>query len=147
MVNTDCFLPKKCRKNIFFVAFSFVGKHKHTKFQKISPNVLDFASFLHLSILAIFLLNNGQKKAEVQKKFFCSIFILIGSIYIPNFIKFHQVVWILQIFLIFGQLWLFFGPKKAKKCRNRKTVFLWPFFLTYQISENFIKQFGVCQFS
>ena len=61
--------------------------------------------------------------AKIQKEFFCSIF-LLGSIYIPNFRKFYQTVWILPIFLIFCQFWLLFWPKKkAKRGQNRKIVF------------------------
>ena len=80
-------MPKS--KNSLFVAFSFVGKHLLTKFQKISSNGLNFANFLH--------------------------------------------------FWLF--FWLFFLSKKGQKAWNRKIV------STYQISENFIKQFEFCQFS
>ena len=58
-VNFGCFLVKKRlkrpkSKKSFFVAFCFVEKHLHTKFQKISSNSLDFANFLHFwSILAV----------------------------------------------------------------------------------------------
>ena len=46
----------------------------NTKFQKISPNGLGLANFLNFwSILAVFLVKKRPKKAEIQKKFFCSI--------------------------------------------------------------------------
>ena len=48
-------------KNNFFAAFSVVGKHLHTKFQKKLLDSLDFANFLHFGQ---FLLLLGQKKAK-----------------------------------------------------------------------------------
>ena len=61
------------------------------------------------------------------------------------------MVWILPIFLIFFQFWLFFGQEKAQKCKNRKIVFWGIFFCweasTYPILVNFIELFEFCQFS
>ena len=64
--------------------------------------------------MAVFWLKKRPKKAKIQKTFFCSIF-LLGSIYIPNFRKFHQTVWILPICFIFGQFSLFLVEKRPKK--------------------------------
>ena len=63
---------------------------------------------------------------------FCSIF-LSESICIKNFRKFHQTVWILPIFFIFKQFWLFFGKESAKKGRNPKKLFCSIFFLLESI--------------
>ena len=67
--------------------------------------------------------------------------------YVPNFRKFHQTIWILPIFFIFCQFWLFFGQKG----QNRKKVFCSIRFCleasTYKSSENYIKRFEFCQFS
>ena len=123
----------------------------HTKFQKISSNGLNFASFLHFRpILAVFfgpkrlkskinfcsiffcweastyqisenfikqfgfwkfslflinfrcfLAKKWPKKVEIKKIIFLQHFLSLGSIYIPNFRKFHRTVWILPIFLFF----------------------------------------------
>ena len=60
LVNFGCFFTKKDQKMtkskmIFFCIIFFVGRHLHTKFQKISSNGLDFANFLHFwSIFAVF---------------------------------------------------------------------------------------------
>ena len=112
-------MPKS--KNVFLVAFSFVGRHLHIKFQNILSNGLDFANFLHFwSISAVFL----AKKSQNRKIAFLLNFFLLGSIYIPNFRKLYQTVLILPIFFIFGQFWLFFGQKKAQKCQNQKCFFV-----------------------
>ena len=65
----------------------------------------------------------GQKSSKMtkSKNSFLVNFLLLRSIYIPNFRKFHQPVWIYQIFFIFGQFWLFFGQKRVKKGQNRKS--------------------------
>ena len=56
-----------------------------------------------------------QKMPKLKNSFFVA-FSFIGKhpIYIPNFRKFHQKVWILSIFFIFDQNLLFFGQKKTK---------------------------------
>ena len=78
-------------------------------------------------------------------------FLLLGSIYLPNFRKCQQTVWILPIFSIFGQFWLFFTIKDQKMIKSKKSFFCSIFFcweaFTYGISENFIKRFGFCQLS
>ena len=60
------------------------------------------------------------------------------------------MVWILPIFFIFCQFLLFFGHKRAKKGQNQKKFICSIFFFweasTYQISENFIEQFGFSHF-
>jgi len=61
---------------------------------------------------------------------------LLGSIYIPNFRKFYQTVWILPIFFIFGQFWLFFWPKNAK---IEKQFFLEFSFVRKYLRTNFRK--------
>ena len=87
----------------FWSIFVVVGKHLHTKLQKISSNGLDFANFLNFwSILAVFWLKNGQKRPK-SKKVFLQHFVLLRSIYIPHFRKFYKTVWIQQILFIFGQ--------------------------------------------
>jgi len=53
--------PKK-----FFVAFFFVGKHLHTKFQKISSNGLVLANFLNFSQFWLFLVEKRPKKAKIK---------------------------------------------------------------------------------
>ena len=109
-----CFLVKKRPKKAEiqkkkFCSLFFVGKHLHTKFQTTSSNGLDFASFLNfLSILAVIWLITTKKRPKSKKNDLVAFF-LLGSIYIPNFRKFHQTAWILPVFLIFGQFWLFFG--------------------------------------
>ena len=57
LVNFGWFFDKKRpkSKNSFSIEFSYIGKHLHTKFQKISSNGLNFGNFLHFwSILAVF---------------------------------------------------------------------------------------------
>ena len=56
LVNFGCFLVKKRPKNAeiqkkFFYSIFFVGKHLHTKFQKISSNGLDFGNFFLFFLL------------------------------------------------------------------------------------------------
>ena len=46
-------------KSIFFV-----GKHLHTKFQKLSSNGLDFANFLHFCQFRPFSVKKGQKRQK-----------------------------------------------------------------------------------
>ena len=74
----------------------------------------------------------GQKKAKkCQNKKSGSVmnFHLLWSNYIPNFRKFHQTVWILPIFFIFSQFWLFFGQKRQqKKCQKSKNSFFVAFY-------------------
>ena len=56
---------KGCNRKIIFLQHFFVGKHIHTKFQKISLNGLDFANFLHFgSILTVF----QPKQAKIGQK-------------------------------------------------------------------------------
>ena len=74
-----CFLiekrPKKAEiQKKFFYSIFFVGKHLHTKFQKTSSNGLDFGNFIFFAVFCCFLVKKRPKKAEIQKKFFCSIF-------------------------------------------------------------------------
>ena len=61
------------------------------------------------------------------------------------------MVCILTIFFILINFDGFLAKKGQQNCRNRKTVFCWIFFCweasIYQISENFIKWLGLCQFS
>ena len=137
---------------MFFVAFCFVEKHLHTKFQKISLNGLDFANFLHFwSILAVFLVKNGQKRPKSKKRFFAAFFVLLGSIYSPiseNVIKRFESANFLHFWSNLAVFWL---KKCQKKAEIQKKVFLQHFFCweasTNQISENFIKPFRFCQFS
>jgi hypothetical protein len=104
-------------KNSFFIEFSFVGKHLHTKFQKILSNGLDSANFLHfLSIFAVFL----AKKCENRKIVFLLNFLLLGSIYIPNFRNFIKWFGFCQFSSFLVNFGCFFG----KKCQNQKIVFL-----------------------
>ena len=127
MVNFSCFFGKNGQKrlkskNNFFVAFSFVGKHLNTKFQKISPNGLGLANFHNfLSILAVFLVKKRPKRAKIQKKFFYSI--LLRSIYKPDFRKFHQTVRILPIFFILVNFGCFLVKKRPKKAEIQKKFF------------------------
>ena len=132
-------------RNGLFVAFSFVGKHLNTKFQKISSNSLDFANFLPFwSILSVFWLKNG-KKGRNPKKVFLKYFVLLRSIYMQNFRKFYQTVWILAIFFIFGKFWLVFGQKMAKKGWNRKIVFVVTFyFVGKHLHTKFQKKLSNC---
>ena len=106
LVNFGCFLVKNRPKRpksekIVCVAFCFVEKHLNTKFQKISSNSLDFANFLHFCQFRPLLV----KKAKIgknQKSGSLVNFHLLKGIYIPNFRKFHQTVWILPIFFFFA---------------------------------------------
>ena len=91
----------------------------NTKFQKISPNGLGLANFLNFgSILAVFLVKKRPKKAEIQKKFFCSIFCWEASTYqiSENFFK------------RFGFWPFFFGcflvKKRPKKAEIQKKFFM-----------------------
>ena len=66
LVNFGCFLVKKRPKKAeiqkkFFCSIFFVGKHLHTKFQKISSNGLDFANFLHFCQFWPFFSQKRQK--------------------------------------------------------------------------------------
>ena len=68
-VNLALFWPKKGQKmpklkKVFFVEFSFIGKHLQTKFQKIPSNGLNFANFLHFCQFWLFF---GHKKARKEK--------------------------------------------------------------------------------
>ena len=103
-----------------FCCFQLNFNPANTKFQKISPNGLGLANFLYfLSILAVFWLKNGQKTPKYKKSFFIA-FSLLGNIYIPNFKKFHQTVWILAI-LFFAVFWLKNGQKRPK---SKKSSFI-----------------------
>ena len=79
-----------------------------------------------------------------SKNNFLQHFLLLRSIYLPNFRKFHQPVCILPIFFNFCQFWLFFGQKRPNSDKIKKRLFCSIFFYweasTYQISENFIKR-------
>ena len=124
------FCPTKAKKrlkstNIFFAAFCSVGKHLHTKFQKISLKSLDFGNFLHFGLFWLFLGQKMVKKGWNWKLIFLQHFLLLGRIYIINFRKFHQTIWILPIFFIFGQFWLFFLPKKDQKMtKSKENIFV-----------------------
>ena len=138
-------MPKS--KIIFFVEFSCVGKHLHTKFQKMLLNGLNFDAFLHfLSILTVF-----WPKKPVKCQFLFLNFLLLRSIHILIFRKFHEMVWILLIVSVFSQFLVFFVQKRPKNAKIEKKLFCWIFFyweaFAYQISENFIKRFGFCKFS
>ena len=61
--------------------------------------------------------NNGQLLADAKKiARIGSVvnFHLLKGIYIPNFRKFHQTVWILAIFFIFFPFFASLRPKKAR---------------------------------
>ena len=58
--------------------------------------------------------NNKAKERPKSKNCFLLNFLLLRIIYIQNFRKFHQTVWILPILLIYGQFWLFFGQQRPK---------------------------------
>ena len=78
-------------------------------------------------------------------------FHLLKSIHIQNFRKFHQTVWILPILLILVNFDCFLVKKRPKKVEIQKKIFRSILFCwkasKYQISENFTKRFGFCQFS
>ena len=111
-----CFLVKKRPKKAeiqksFFVAFFLLGSIYIPNFRKFHLTVWILPIFF-LIFLAVFWLKNGQKGWNPKKVFFVA-FLLLGSIYIPDFRKFHQTVWILASFFFF-LFWLKNGQKKPK---------------------------------
>ena len=114
LVNFGCLFPKNDQKitkqkKAFFVAFSFVGKHLLTIFQKITSTVWILPNFFIFCQFWLFFWPRNAKKGRNRTIVFPQHLFLLGNIYIPNFRKFHQTVWILPIFLIFGQFGCFFG--------------------------------------
>ena len=100
-------MPKS--KNNLFVAFSFVGKRLHTKFQKISSNGLNFGKFL----FGCFLVKKLPKKAEIQKKFFVAFF-FVGKHLHTKFQKISSNGLDFANFLHFCQFWPFISQKRLK---------------------------------
>ena len=99
-------------KKSFFVAFCFVTKHLYNKFLKMSSNGLDFANFLNFwSILAVFWPKKGQNRQNLLN------FLLLGSIYIPNFRKFIKRLGFCQLFSFCSILTVFVGQKMSKKAK------------------------------
>ena len=70
-LKNDQKMPESKKKNC---KTFFVGKHLHSKFQKISSNGLDFSNFFFGCFLAIFCLKNGQKRPKSEKSFFVAFF-------------------------------------------------------------------------
>ena len=113
--------PKIKKENIFY----FVGKHLHTKFQKILSNGLYFVNFLHF--LSFFVKNhfffwlffwlfwpktsqNGPKIKKIGKiQTVWWNFLKFGMLMLPN--KENAI----NLFLDFGLFWPFFNQKTAKK--------------------------------
>ena len=99
---------------------------------------MGLANFLYFwSILTVFWLKNGQKTPKYKKSFFIA-FSLLGSIYIPNFRKFHQMVWILAIFLFF-YFCCFLVKKRPKKAEIEKKFFCSIFFVGKHLHTKFQK--------
>ena len=134
LVNFGCFLVKKRPKkaeiqkkffqSIFCLLRSiYIQNLQHffcweVSIYQISENFIKRFGFCRFSSFLVnfgyFLVKKRPKKAKSKKSFFVAFF-LLGSIYIPNFRKFHQTAWILPVFLIFGQFWLFFWLKNGQK--------------------------------
>ena len=91
-VSFGYFLAKKAQKMLIWKnSFCNIFFCWEVSTYQISENFIkqfDFANFLHFwSILAIL-----AKKGQNRKIVFLSNFLLLGSIYIPNFRKFYQTV-------------------------------------------------------
>ena len=135
---------------LFSYNFLFLGSIYIPNFRKCYQTVwiLPISSFL--VNFCCFLAKKKGQRCQNRKIVFLKHFLLLGSIYIPNFRKF-QTVWILPIFFIFGKFWLFSAKKGQERPKSKKKFLCSIFFCqevsTYQISENFIKRLGFCQFS
>ena len=64
---------------------------------------------------------------------------MLESIYLPNFKKFHQTVWILPIFFILGQFWLLLYHKRPKNYKMEKIYLCSIFFCWEHLLTNFPK--------
>ena len=99
-------MPKS--KNSFYVAFPFVGKHLHIKFQKILLNGLDFANFLHFrSIFVVFWPIKGPQMLKSENNFFVKFSYVEKHLYT----KFQKISPNNLDFANFLNFWLFFWPK------------------------------------
>jgi len=83
LVNFGSFFGEKRPKNDmfdkqFFVVFSFVGKHLHTKFKQMSSKGLNFANFFTFGQFWLFLVKKGQKMLKSKNNFF-EAFSFIGK--------------------------------------------------------------------
>jgi hypothetical protein len=111
---------------------------------------LDFANLIHFwSILAVFWLKNSQKKPKSKKNKIIAFFCWEASTYqiSENFIKRFGFCQFYSFLVNFGY---FLVKKQPKKVEIPKkfiySIFFWWEASTYQISGNFIKWFGFCQF-
>ena len=97
---------------------------------------MDSANFLHFGQFWLFLAKKGQK-GQNRKSGTVVNFHLLRGIYIPNFRKFHQTVWILPIFFIFG---CFLVKKRRKKAEIKKiNIFCSIFFVGKHLHTKFQK--------
>ena len=145
LINFGCFLAnkkaKKCRngKTIFVVAFSFVGKHIHIKFQKILSNGLDFANFLNFfSILAVFWPQKGQKRQKSKKKIVA--FSFVGKHLHTKFQKMSSKGLDFANFLHFWSILSVFWFKNGqKRPKSKKSFFVAFFFVGKHLHTKFQK--------
>jgi hypothetical protein len=82
-----------------------------------------FNPFSIFSQFWLFLARKGKKCQNRKEKKLLNL-LLLRSIYIPNFSKFYQAVWILEIFFIFGLFWLFFGKKKGQQMPKLQGMYI-----------------------
>ena len=121
----DYFLVKKRPKKTkiqkkLFCSNYFVGKHLHTKFQKISSNGLDFANFF--IFFGCFLVKKRPKRPKSKKSFFVSFFCWQTSRFkiSESFIKQFGFCQFSSFKINFG---CFFGQKITKKAKSKNVFF------------------------
>ena len=105
----------------FFCSIFFVGKHLHTKFRKISSNGLSLQIFF---IFGQFLRVFWRKKGQNQKIVFLLNFLFLGSIYLPNFRKCYQTVWILPISSFLVTSGFLLAKKAPKMPKSKNSLFV-----------------------
>ena len=99
--------------------------------------------------LAVFLLKKRPKKAKIQNRFFYSIFFCWeASTYqiSENFINGLHFANFLHFWSILAGPWLKTAKKGQNPKKNNCSIFCCCEASTYQVSGNFIKRFGYCQF-
>ena len=128
------------QKKVFCSIFVVVGKHLHTKLQKISSNGFDFANFLHFVVnFGCLLVKKRPKKAEIQKKFFYSIFVVVGKHLHTKFQKISSNSLDFANFLHFWSILAVFWLKTAKKAEIQKIIILQHFFIGKHLHTKFQK--------
>ena len=121
----DVFWPKKAKiEKYFFVEFSFVGKHLHTKFQNFFIKKFGFCQFYYFLVyFGCFLAKKYPKNAKIEN----SSFVAFSFVWKHQPIKFQKISSNGLNFANFLQFWSIlavFLPKKTKNDKIKKRNFL-----------------------